>query len=150
MKGKLSNVMISSAAVQMPTDWTEVIAAVAARTVHVALLPYDTTLEKLAKYFSKHGQVNQVRLLKYSDMDGSGVFRGAALVEMSSAEEASVLLDLDLPYEGASLRVQTKASYEDLLDKVRKTSCVVDANLGTADLKLQIPPSTMSHRPWAL
>lgn len=94
------------------------IAAVAARTVHIAVLPYDTTLEKLGKYFSERGQVNQVRLLKYPDVDGGGVFRGAAFVEMSSEAEATALLGVDLQYEGALLRAQSKSSYEASVEQV--------------------------------
>lgn len=109
----------------MPTDWTEVIAAVAARTVHISVLPYDTTLEKLGKYFSERGQVNQVRLLKYPDVDGGGVFRGAALVEMSTEAEAAALLGVGLQYEGALLRVQSKSSYEALLEQVCNCAAVV-------------------------
>lgn len=109
---------MNQSAVQMPTDWTEVIAAVAARTIHVALLPFDTTIEKLGVYFSQHGTVNQVRLLKYSDTEGSGHFRGCALVEMSSTEEATAMLSNKLEYEGATLRVQCKADYEEAMVKV--------------------------------
>lgn len=103
---------------QMPADWSEVIAAVAARTVHVALLPYDTTIDKLGTYFSKHGEVNQVRLLKYSDSDGAGAFRGTALIEMSSREEANILISNNLEYQGAILRLQSKAGYEEMQAQV--------------------------------
>lgn len=110
---------------QMPSDWTQVIAAVSARTVHVSVLPFDTTIEKLGVCFSQHGAVNQVRLLKYADMGGTGCFRGCALVEMSSIEEASMILSNSMEYEGSVLRVQSKADYEEAMAKVCASSSLL-------------------------
>eukprot|EP00892_Ulva_mutabilis_P005372 jgi/Ulvmu1/3206/UM015_0247.1 len=105
----------------MPSDWTAVVAAVSARTLHVAVLPHDVTIEKLGIYFSQHGNVRQVRLLKYDmDKERSGQFRGSALIEMSSQEEATALISANLDYEGAILRVQCKADYEEAVRKARQ------------------------------
>lgn len=97
----------------MPESWDDIIAEVGRRTVHVACLPYDATLEKLFKCFSDFGTVKQVRLLKHmSDKAEHKVFKGTCLIELGTEEEAKAVLSTTVEYEDCAVRIQTKEQYE--------------------------------------
>jgi hypothetical protein len=104
---------------QMPESWDEIIAAVSARTIHVACLPFMANLETIGECFRKYGTVNQVRLLKYfSQMPEHKMFRGTALVEFGSREEAQAVLGNTVEFDGCAVRLQTKADYEAAVKEV--------------------------------
>lgn len=103
----------------MPESWDEIIAEVARRTVHVACLPFNATLEKLVERFSDFGSVNQVRLLKRtSEVSEHRVFRGTCLIELGTEEEAKAVLATPVEYDDCLVRIQTKADYDAATQKV--------------------------------
>jgi lupus La protein len=103
----------------MPESWDDIIAEVGRRTVHVACLPHNATLDQLVKRFSDFGTVNQVRLLKHSsETPEHRVFRGCCLIEMGTEEEAKAVLSTPVEYEDCPVRIQTKAQYDEAVKKV--------------------------------
>ena len=103
----------------MPGSWEEIIAEVGRRTVHVACLPFNATLEKLVECFSDFGAVNQVRMLKHlSDKPEHRNFRGTCLIELGTEEEAKAVLATPVEYDNCQVRIQTKTDYDAAMKKV--------------------------------
>jgi len=105
----------------MPVDWTAIIAAVDARSVHVAPLPFNATLEQLSAFFATFGGVQQVRMQRWPAVEAPAggaktktvkLFKGTAIVEMATQEEADALLAGPAVYADATLRCMPKPEYQ--------------------------------------
>ncbi|KAH6760617.1 hypothetical protein C2S51_017566 [Perilla frutescens var. frutescens] len=80
------------------------------RTIAAAPLEYDVNLEHVESFFSKYAKVNSVRLPRH--VADNRLFCGTALIEFSSAEDATNVLKQTLNYSGVELELKPKKEFD--------------------------------------
>ncbi|GAQ77777.1 lupus La protein, partial [Klebsormidium nitens] len=79
-----------------------------ARSIHATPFPWNISLEEVHDFFAGHAQVKSVRLRMKA---GTKLFSGSVFVELATEDEAKGLLDKDLEFQGAKIRVQPKLKW---------------------------------------
>ncbi|KAL9250467.1 La protein 1-like protein [Drosera capensis] len=81
------------------------------RTVAASPLPYDVTREAIESFFGQLAKVNSVRLPTH--VSAKKVFCGTALIEFSTEDNAQMVLEQTLLYDGASLELRPKKYFDE-------------------------------------
>eukprot|EP00286_Rhodomonas_abbreviata_P005749 CAMPEP_0181320024 /NCGR_PEP_ID=MMETSP1101-20121128/17894_1 /TAXON_ID=46948 /ORGANISM="Rhodomonas abbreviata, Strain Caron Lab Isolate" /LENGTH=370 /DNA_ID=CAMNT_0023427683 /DNA_START=41 /DNA_END=1149 /DNA_ORIENTATION=+ len=82
------------------------------RSIKVGKFPLDTTIDKFEEFFSQHGKVLSVRLIK-AEQKGSkeGTFEGNAFIEFGTKDEAEKICKSEIEHEGEKLVMAMKEEY---------------------------------------
>lgn len=116
----------------------EVIEQLDVKTIAASPLPYDVSIEDVESFFAQYAKVNSVRLPRH--VASKKCFCGTALIEFSSEEDATKVLEQSLVYAGTELELKPKKDFDVERTKQEEAAVVISrCQRGSKNKKNGIP-----------